>query len=234
MLLYIVRHGEPNYSTDTLTERGRVQAEAVGRRIAASGIDRIFSSPLGRARETAEPACRLLGLEYTVEEWMREVGEERLTPYPDGVMKSISSLQNTYLRENGNLYLPYERALECVGLCESGMQSAVARIEANGRDFLERMGYREEGGVYRILRENTEKIAIFCHTVFGRVWLSTLLRIPLHLMWGGFQMTHTGVTVVEFANNANGITAPKCLCFSDMSHLYADGLDMRHDNKAEL
>ena len=59
MLLYIIRHGEPDYTTDTLTERGRLQAEAVGKRMAASKIDRIFSSPMGRAIQTAEPACRL-------------------------------------------------------------------------------------------------------------------------------------------------------------------------------
>ena len=29
MLLYIIRHGEPNYETDTLTELGKLQAEAV-------------------------------------------------------------------------------------------------------------------------------------------------------------------------------------------------------------
>ena len=33
MLLYIVRHGDPDYSTDSLTQRGKLQAEAVGKRI---------------------------------------------------------------------------------------------------------------------------------------------------------------------------------------------------------
>ena len=69
MLLYIVRHGDPDYTTDTLTERGLVQAEAVGKRIFDSKIDRIFSSPMGRAMETADPACRLLGLEKNIEEF---------------------------------------------------------------------------------------------------------------------------------------------------------------------
>ena len=105
MLLYIVRHGDPIYETDSLTERGKLQAEAVGRRIANSGIDRIFSSPMGRARETAEPACRMLGLEYTVEEWTHELGDERLTPYPDGIPKTITMLPNTVFRENGNIDL---------------------------------------------------------------------------------------------------------------------------------
>ena len=36
MLLYIIRHGEPDYATDSLTERGILQAEAVGKRIAAA------------------------------------------------------------------------------------------------------------------------------------------------------------------------------------------------------
>lgn len=53
MLLYIIRHGEPDYTTDTLTERGWTQAEAVGKRIYDAKIDRIFSSPMGRAKQTA-------------------------------------------------------------------------------------------------------------------------------------------------------------------------------------
>lgn len=234
MLLYIIRHGDPIYETDSLTERGKLQAEAVGRRIADSKIDRIFSSPMGRAIQTAEPACRLLGLDYSIEEWTHEIGDERLTPYPDGVRKSIALLPNAMLRENGNIDLPYDRAFECSGVAQSGMPAAVAYIERNGKDFLERLGYREENGVYRILWPNQEKVALFCHAAFTRTWLSILLHIPLHLAWASFNPTHTGVTILEFKNDASGFTAPKCLCFSDMSHLYASGLDLIHDNNIEL
>ena len=41
MLLYIVRHGDPDYEKDCLTERGKLQAEAVGKRIFDSGINQI-------------------------------------------------------------------------------------------------------------------------------------------------------------------------------------------------
>lgn len=234
MLLYIVRHGDPIYVTDTLTERGKLQAEAVGKRMYDAGIDRIFSSPMGRAMETAEPACRLLGLTKNIEEWAHEIGDERLTPYPDGKLKSISTLQNTIYRENGNIDLSYEKTYECTGINESSMKSAMEYIIKNGNDFLERLGYREENGVYRILRNNEEKVALFCHAAFGRAWISYLLHIPLHIMWSSFEYTHTGVTVIEFKNNENGFTAPNCLCYSDMSHLYAEGLDMIHDNRTEI
>ena len=43
MLLYIIRHGDPNYEKDCLTERGKLQAEAVGKRMFNAKIDRIFS-----------------------------------------------------------------------------------------------------------------------------------------------------------------------------------------------
>jgi probable phosphoglycerate mutase len=234
MLLYIIRHGDPIYVTDTLTERGKLQAEAVGKRMYDAKIDRIFSSPMGRAMETAEPACRLLGLEKHIEDWTHEIGDERLTPFPDGKRKSITVVQNTYYRENGNIDLPYERSFECAGINQTKMKEAVQYIEENGKDFLERLGYREENGVYRILRKNEEKVALFCHAAFTRAWLSVLLHVPLHIMWASFEYTHTGVTVLEFANNENGITAPRCLCYSDISHLYAENLDLRYNNKIEL
>ena len=234
MLLYIVRHGDPVYETDSLTERGKLQAEAVGKRIADSKIDRIFTSPMGRARQTAEPACRLLGLEYTVEEWTHEIEDERLTPYPDGNLKSITDLPNTVFRENGNIDLPYDCTYECTGINQTRMKEAVNYIEQNGKLFLERLGYKEENGVYRILRPNEEKVALFCHAAFARAWLSVLLHIPLHTVWSSFSYTHTGVTVVEFRNWESGFTAPQCLCFSDLSHLYAQNLDLLHNNRVEL
>ena len=234
MLLYIIRHGDPIYETDSLTDRGRIQAEAVGKRMLDAKIDRIFSSPMGRAKETAEPACRLLGLDKQIEEWTHEIGEERLTPFPDGKRKSITMVQNTYYRENGNIDLPYERAFDCAGIKESQMKSAVQYIEEHGKEFLERLGYREEKGIYRILWNNDEKVALFCHAAFARAWLSVLLHIPLHIMWASFEYTHTGVTVIEFKNNGNGITAPRCLCYSDVSHLYANELDLRYNNGIDI
>jgi probable phosphoglycerate mutase len=235
MLLYSVRHGDPDYVNDCLTEKGILQAEAVGKRIAASGINEIYSSPMGRAQQTAAPACRLLGLPCNIEPWAHEVEEERLSNEPYGKPTSVSLIQNTYFLENGGIDLPYDRSFEALGFRSSGMKEAQARIIAGGRDFLERLGYKEEeGGIYRILRPNEDKVALFCHRVQSCAWLSHLLHIPIHIMWSSLHLTHTGVTVVEFRNWENGITAPLCLCHSDMGHLYAEGLPMRYDRRIDL
>jgi probable phosphoglycerate mutase len=38
------------------------------------------------------------------------------------------------------------------------------------------------------------------------------------------------VTIIEFENNEDGWTAPKCLSYCDLSHIYAEGLPMLYDN----
>ena len=234
MLLYIVRHGDPDYTTDTLTARGRLQAEAVGRRMARAGVNAIYSSPLGRARETAAPACRLLNLPCQIEEWATEFEQEVKSPYPNGVLQSISLLPNPEFRKDGRMDLSYDDAFLCPGVRESRMREAVGYITENGREFLSRLGYQEENGVYRILRKNEDRVALFCHAGVARAWMSVLLHIPIHTLWSSFSVTHTGITVLEFENYPEGFTAPRCLCFSDTSHLYAEGLDLKHCNKFEV
>lgn len=234
MLLYIVRHGDPDYSTDSLTERGKKQAEAVAKRLYASKIDTVFTSPMGRAKETAMPLCEMLGIDYNTEEWTAEIVDAVLSPFPNGEMKSISFLQKTYFRENGNILLPYDRAFECQGINQSGMKTEIERIEKDSNNFLERLGYKYENGVYKILRNNNSRVAVFCHGAFARAWLSVLFHIPLQIMWASTDMTHTGVTVIDFKNYENGYTVPNCLCYSDMSHLYSEKLDMKFCNGIEI
>jgi phosphohistidine phosphatase len=65
--LFVIRHadaapGEPDESR-RLTDEGRGQAEAVGKRLAEAGVhaDVVLTSPLLRARQTGEEIARSLG-----------------------------------------------------------------------------------------------------------------------------------------------------------------------------
>ena len=132
-------------------------------------------------------------------------------------------------REEGDIDLSYDDAYSSRVIRESNMKDAVRRIERGGDDFLLRLGYRKEGGVYRILEKNEDRVALFCHSVMARAWLSVLLHIPLHMMWSDFVYNHTGVTVLNFKNYDSGLTSPRCMCYSDISHLYAHGPDTIYD-----
>jgi probable phosphoglycerate mutase len=114
------------------------------------------------------------------------------------------------------------------------MQDALDKIGAGCRDFLARLGYVEENGVYRITKPSDDKVALFCHAGTGRILISHLLHIPLHLVWAGFNYNHTGVTVIEFKNQKTGFTVPRMLCHSDTSHLYAHGPDMKYCGRTEI
>ena len=230
MLLYIIRHGDPDYTTDSLTEKGILQAEAVGKRLAKVGINKVFSSPMGRARQTAEPLCRMLGLSYTVEEWTHEIGQEMFATHPNGSRTSMGGIPSYCFREKGGIDLPFEQEMDAPILNETQMDTVFPYLEENGRDFLERLGYKEENGVYRILRPNDDRVALFCHAGFARAWISRLLHIPAQIMWAGFNYCHTGVTILDFKNYPGDFTAPRMMCYSDMSHYHTEGLPALYNN----
>lgn len=56
-----------------LNAQGRTQAQALARRLAGSPIAAVYSSPLERAVETAEPIASLLGLEVALREDFLEI-----------------------------------------------------------------------------------------------------------------------------------------------------------------
>jgi phosphohistidine phosphatase len=69
-VIWFLRHGDAEDEAEDdasrkLTEKGRRQAENAGKALAAMGveIDACLTSPKVRARDTAEVACRELGVE---------------------------------------------------------------------------------------------------------------------------------------------------------------------------
>ena len=88
MDIYLVRHGESQANaglTDELdshlTEYGRQQAIATGKRFASSGISRIFVSPFRRTLETAAPICAGTGLKASLEPGICEYFSARHAEY---------------------------------------------------------------------------------------------------------------------------------------------------------
>nr|MCR4945711.1 histidine phosphatase family protein [Lachnospiraceae bacterium] len=74
MILILVRHGDPDYQKDCLTELGHEQAKATAKRLMEEGIEEIYASPLGRARQTAQAFADLSGLgEIKILDFMREI-----------------------------------------------------------------------------------------------------------------------------------------------------------------
>ena len=82
MQIYFVRHGESEANTRhiisnresnfALTARGRQQAEELAENLKGTHVAAIFSSPVLRARQTAEILSTTFGIAYQVTEALRE------------------------------------------------------------------------------------------------------------------------------------------------------------------
>ena len=68
--LYIIRHGDTVYIIDSLTVKGRLQAQALAERLSGCGLDEIYSSSANKAQLSVQPVCELFKLECEVEDWM--------------------------------------------------------------------------------------------------------------------------------------------------------------------
>ena len=73
MRLYLIRHGDPDYEKDVLTPAGILEAKALAKRLEKEGIDEIYYSPLGRARETMSYTAQLTGIKPELLEWTEEI-----------------------------------------------------------------------------------------------------------------------------------------------------------------
>ena len=72
MRLYIIRHADPDYANNTITPQGHLEAKALAKRMQKEGIDRIYSSPLGRALDTMKYTAQILNIEPHIEPWTKE------------------------------------------------------------------------------------------------------------------------------------------------------------------
>lgn len=82
MKLLIIRHGDPDYVHDTLTEKGKREAELLSRMLVKEKIDFIYCSPLGRAKETCAYTAEKLKMTPVVCPWLQEF--DYRVELPDG------------------------------------------------------------------------------------------------------------------------------------------------------
>ena len=72
MKLFIIRHGDPDYTIDSLTEKGRKEAALLAERLKNVKIDHFYVSPLGRAQATAKYTLDAMDRTAETCPWLRE------------------------------------------------------------------------------------------------------------------------------------------------------------------
>lgn len=221
MKLIIIRHGDPDYSIDSLTEKGWREAELLAERIAKLDVKAFYVSPLGRARDTASVTLKKINREAKVLPWLREfhaqiidneTGKRRI-PW-DQLPSYWTQIKEFYDRELWHT-VPVMQ--------EADVKKEAEWVYSGLDELLAEHGYVHEGNLFRAVRPNNDTIVLFCHFGVECVMLGHLLGISPMVLWHGFCAAPTSVTTLVTEERREGIVYFRMSSFGDISHLYAAG-----------
>jgi probable phosphoglycerate mutase len=111
MDLLLIRHGLPEHvatadgqpADPPLADQGRRQAEAMAQWLSRERIDRLYSSPLRRARETAEPLAALRGLDVALHPGVAEYDRDASEYVPMERLKEVDYERWQQIMRGGNI-----------------------------------------------------------------------------------------------------------------------------------
>ena len=222
MKILIIRHGDPDYSIDSLTEKGWREAEYLSQKLVQMDIKDFYVSPLGRAKDTASCTLKKLGREAQVKEWLREFSPSIRRPDREG-KRTIAwdrLPQDWTAREE---LFAYDRWQEDAVMAEGKVKEEYDWVTSGFDEVLADHGYVREGHLYRAEKANNDTLVFFCHFGVSCVLLSHLLHVSPMVLWHGTCGLPTSVTTLNTEERRKGIAAFRMASFGDLSHLYANG-----------
>ena len=220
MKILIIRHGDPDYSIDSLTEQGKIEAELLSQKLCKLDIKEFYVSPLGRARDTAAYTLKKMNRTATVCEWLKEFPPTINKPDIkhsvawDWLPQDWTTVEDFYSRTEwgknpvmaeGNVFTEYQR------------------VTTEFDKLLAKHGYVRSDRVYKAVNANEDTIAFFCHFGVECVLLSHLLGISPMPLWHGLCAAPSSVTTLTTEERRKGIAYFRMSSFGDISHLYAGG-----------
>ena len=245
MRIIFVRHGEPDYAHDSLTEKGWREARLLAERISKWNVTEFYCSPLGRARDTASPTLEKLHRQAVTLDWMQEftyliddpiTGRHKI-PW-DFVPSFWSSdprmmdaehwIQADVMKQNPQIATQFKQ------ICTS-MDALLASYGYVREHHFYRMPDAPERFIPRTvapddvevleLPENKEEpvIVIFCHLGITCVVLSHLLNIPFPLLVHGIFLPTSSLTILSSEERWSNEAYFRAQAIGDVNHLLSAG-----------
>ena len=232
MKIFIIRHGDPDYEHDSLTERGRQEAELLCQRLLKENITKIYCSPLGRAQETAKPFADASGLEINTCEFLQEFPRpvmQRLEKFgKEDRLSCAWDLEPDVFSADQQLLSDPVRWAEHPMYEEYGADIGAEHVRSELDKLLSENGLDREGILYR---ENGNykngNIAIFCHFGLGSLLLSDFTFTAPPVFWQMIRFMPTSVSTVVFNHINQNMLQSKLFSMGDTTHLEPIGLTYR-------
>ena len=217
MKIVLIRHCDPDYVHDSLTEKGFHEASLLGKTYNANDFDIILSSPYQRARLTCDAVVKN-EKEVKVEEWLREV---YIPLVENGKEISNFDPKEPYLENHKELF-DKDKYLDSE-LCKKS-KDRYLEIGKKIDELIEECGYKKEGMYYKKIKDDKNMvIGIFAHYGTITFILSHLLNIPYPLIGNFFLTLPSSVTTLVSEERTKGYHIFRASTFGSLSHIEFDG-----------
>lgn len=237
MRILMIRHGDPDYEHDSLTETGKEEAALLSEIADSLHVGDCYVSPLGRAKETAAYTLNRLNRSAETLEWLQEFpakldingSEELCRAFPNTKKEGGLYKKRIVWDMVPAYYLNHPEYIDREGWRDSEVarNSDVIQVYDHVTQNLDRLltgyGYVREGMYYRVEKANTDTITFFCHFGLTCVLLSHLLNVSPFSLWHGLVLAPTSVTEVVTEEREQGIAMFRGLRLGDVHHLLAGG-----------
>lgn len=219
MKLVIVRHGDPDYEHDSLTETGWKEAKLVAKRISKLEVKDFYVSPLGRAQDTASCTLKEMNRTATTCDWLREFDPRIVRPdVPDQKMICWDWLPSDWTKED--CFYNVDTWTTHPAMVASDVKKEYDWVCNSLDELLKEHGYERDGRTYRVVNPNNDTLVFFCHFGLECVLISHLTGISPMQLWHGFSAAPTSVTTISTEERREGIASFRVNSFGDISHLY--------------
>lgn len=210
MNIYIIRHGDPDYAADSLTELGHQQAELLSQKLKNIKPDEVYQSSMGRAQQTAQHSLNKWKMNATTCDWLKELcwGDNSGDAYSSA---SPWVINEGYIKNKGF----FSTGEEWKNLPEIANDRIVEDVESRVKafdDFLKTQGYERKGQLYEAVNPNDKEVFLFCHGGVGCVLLAHLLNVSFWHM-----ISHCGLKVTSVSKIS--LTDKKELCAAQIDYL---------------
>ena len=222
MKLMIIRHGDPDFSINSLTEKGWREAEYLAQWMEGVEAKAYYVSPMGRAVDTANCTLKKIGREGQILDWLREFEVPVYKPnHPGQSGIPWDWLPGDWTEEER--FFHYDQWHEPEVFAESDVKKEYDWVISNFDALLKENGYEREGKYYRAVRPNNDTLVFFCHFGLECILLSHLLNMSPMTLWHGTCAAPSSITTVATEERREGIAYFRMLSFGDISHLNLHG-----------
>lgn len=217
MRILIVRHADPDYEHDSITEKGRREAELLATRLSAIPATAYYVSPMGRAKETAAYTLEKMQRDATVLPWLAEF-RGFTVDHKTGKLRIPWDFRTTTWASHPLLFDRNKWTED--PLMQGGDVADIWRETKEGIDALLAMhGYIRNDCVYHCENNSDDTLVLFCHYAIGMAALAYLTNMPPVPMWHSFLFPTSSVTTLITQERTRGEIEFRCISAGDISHL---------------